>query len=110
VIGNLVTNALRATPRGGTVTLSASRDDPDQATIVVADTGIGIAPDQLPHIFDRFWRADTARGRTTGGSGLGLAIARQIVNNHGGRISAASQPGAGTRITIVLRRHCSGQG
>lgn len=100
VIGNLIANSLRATPAGGTVTLSATAA-PDP-TVTVHDTGTGIAAADLPHIFDRFWRADPARGRTTGGSGLGLAIARQIITDHRGHITAHSTPGAGTSITILL--------
>jgi two-component system sensor histidine kinase BaeS len=102
VISNLVTNALRATPAGGTVTLAAGADPDGSARLTVADTGHGIATEDLPHIFDRFWRADAARGRGTGGSGLGLAIARQIVLDHGGTIAADSEPGAGTTVTIGL--------
>jgi two-component system, OmpR family, sensor histidine kinase BaeS len=104
VIGNLVANALRATPAGGSVTLCAAGAADGWASVVVRDTGVGIAPADLPRIFDRFWRTDTARGRATGGAGLGLAIARQIVTDHGGRITADSRPGAGTTITIALPR------
>jgi two-component system, OmpR family, sensor histidine kinase BaeS len=68
----------------------------------VEDTGSGIAPEELPHIFERFWRADRARTRGSGGSGLGLAITRQIVAAHGGTIEAASELGKGTTITITL--------
>jgi two-component system sensor histidine kinase BaeS len=101
VIGNLVTNALRATPSGGSVTLSATRLG-DVARLQVADTGTGIDQDALPNVFDRFWRADSARGRRTGGSGLGLAIARQIVTDHNGRIEVDSQVGVGTTFIITL--------
>ncbi|MEO3816067.1 ATP-binding protein [Plantactinospora sp. B24E8] len=110
VLGNLVTNALRATGRGGTITLGAEHSG-DSAVLRVADTGSGIAPEALPHVFDRFWRADSARGRKTGGSGLGLAIVRQIVTDHGGVIRVASELGVGTTFTITLpvapavRRH-----
>ncbi|HEY0698839.1 MAG TPA: ATP-binding protein, partial [Micromonospora sp.] len=103
VVGNLVTNALRATAAGGSVRLVASRTD-TQAIVQVVDTGSGIAADALPHVFDRFWRADAARGRRTGGSGLGLAIARQIVTDHHGTITVASQVGVGTTFTITLPR------
>jgi len=102
VIGNLATNALRATPAGGSVTLTAGADPDGSARLTVADTGHGIATEDLPHIFDRFWRADAARGRGTGGSGLGLAIARQIVLDHGGTIAADSRPGGGTTVTLHL--------
>ncbi|BCB86258.1 sensor histidine kinase [Phytohabitans suffuscus] len=101
VLGNLVTNALRATSAGGSVTLSSAVDG-TAVVVRVADTGTGIAPALLPYVFDRFWRADSARGRRTGGSGLGLSIARQIVTDHGGTITAASQLGVGTTFTITL--------
>lgn len=100
VLGNLVTNALRATPSGGAVRLSAAGGG--AAFIRVSDTGTGIAPAALPYVFDRFWRADSARNRRTGGSGLGLAIARQIVTDHGGGIAVSSVPGEGTVFTITL--------
>ncbi|MGK5442893.1 ATP-binding protein [Micromonospora sp. URMC 105] len=103
VVGNLVTNALRATAAGGSVRLVAGRTDA-QAIVQVVDTGSGIAADALPQVFDRFWRADAARGRRTGGSGLGLAIARQIVTDHQGTITVASEVGVGTTFTITLPR------
>lgn len=101
VLGNLVSNALRATPSGGSVTLAAGSAG-GRVVVRVADTGTGIAPGSLPHVFDRFWRADSARGRRTGGSGLGLAIVRQIVTDHGGTIAVTSQLGDGTTFTITL--------
>jgi two-component system sensor histidine kinase BaeS len=101
VIGNLITNAIRATAPGGEVALYGQAV-PGGAVIAVADTGHGIAPADLPHVFDRFWRADAARGRRTGGSGLGLAIAREIVASHGGSIEVASQLNTGTTFTIRL--------
>lgn len=101
VLGNLITNALRATSPDGSVSLHANRSG-DTAVIRVADTGTGIEPEALPYIFDRFWRADPARGRRSGGSGLGLAIARQIVLDHGGTIAVESQVGIGTTFTITL--------
>ena len=101
VVGNLIRNAVAATRPGGSVTLTV-RAEPAGGRVSVSDTGTGIAPQDLPHIFDRFWRADPARGRTCGGSGLGLAIARQLVTNHGGTITATSRPGFGTTMTITL--------
>lgn len=101
VIGNLITNAVRATAPGGRVTLSGQAV-PGGAVLAVADTGHGIAAADLPHVFDRFWRADAARGRRTGGSGLGLAIAREIVAAHGGTIRVTSEPNVGTTFTINL--------
>ncbi|GGV94732.1 hypothetical protein GCM10015535_60700 [Streptomyces gelaticus] len=74
----------------------------DRAIVQVRDTGTGIPADDLPHVFDRFWRADAARGRETGGSGLGLSIARQIVSDHKGTIDVESTVGTGTTFTIVL--------
>ncbi|MFF4492269.1 sensor histidine kinase [Streptomyces sp. NPDC001544] len=103
-LGNLVSNALRHTPAGGTVTLAARRDGDggDQIVFTVADTGTGIAPDDLPHVFDRFWRAEKSRSRRTGGSGLGLAIVRHLIAAHGGTAEAASEPGAGAVFTLRL--------
>ncbi|MFD4969016.1 sensor histidine kinase [Streptomyces sp. NPDC058424] len=101
VLGNLVGNALRATEQRGTVTLAAVRRGAF-AVVEVRDTGKGISADDLPHLFDRFWRADPSRGRATGGSGLGLSIARQIVTDHGGTIAVRSTVGAGTTFTVTL--------
>ncbi|MEV6104115.1 ATP-binding protein [Streptomyces sp. NPDC051940] len=100
-VGNLVGNALRHTPPGGTVTLGLVPRG-ELAAVRVEDTGEGIPPENLPHLFDRFWRADAARGRDTGGSGLGLSIARQIVADHRGSIDVESTVGKGTAFTIVL--------
>lgn len=109
VLGNLVANALRHTPSGGRVTLGAAPagdgEEPDGIEIWVADTGTGVPPEDLPRIFDRFWRADRARSHEEGaGSGLGLAIARSLVQLHGGRIWAESEgvPGKGTTVFLVL--------
>jgi two-component system OmpR family sensor kinase/two-component system sensor histidine kinase BaeS len=102
VLGNLVANGLRHTPAGGTITLRAEVRD-ETARITVSDTGEGIPAQDLPFIFDRFWRGDRSRSRLGGaGSGLGLAIARQLVQAHGGRIRAESELGQGTTITIEL--------
>ncbi|HYN97341.1 MAG TPA: HAMP domain-containing sensor histidine kinase [Pilimelia sp.] len=101
VLGNLIRNAVAATRPGGSVTLTV-RGEPAGGRVSVSDTGAGIAPQDLPHIFDRFWRADHARDRAGGGSGLGLAIARQLVTNHGGTITATSRPGVGTTMTVTL--------
>lgn len=100
-LGNLVSNALRHTPAGGTVTLAARRDG-DAVLLEVTDTGTGIAPDELPHVFDRFWRAEKSRSRRTGGSGLGLPIVRHLVAAHGGTADATSEPGAGSVFTLRL--------
>ncbi|WP_203821618.1 sensor histidine kinase [Paractinoplanes ferrugineus] len=101
MIGNLVANAIRYTPAGGTVTVTAAPAGAE-LEVVVRDTGVGIAADDLPRIFDRFWRADTSRARATGGSGLGLPIARQLAVAHGGTLTAVSRPGHGTTMTLRL--------
>lgn len=98
-IGNLVSNAIRHTPEGGSVTIDC-RAALDAVVVEVADTGTGIDPDDLPHVFDRFWRADKSRTRSTGGSGLGLAIVRQLVEGHGGTVTARSTPGEGAVFTV----------
>jgi two-component system sensor histidine kinase BaeS len=100
---NLLTNAVKYTPPGGSVSVELARDD-GRVIIAVTDTGVGIAPGDLPHIFDRFWRADTARTRTgeRPGAGLGLAICKWIAEAHGGTIEAASRPGRGSRFTVTL--------
>jgi signal transduction histidine kinase len=101
VLSNLIDNALRYTPPGGEITLGARTRD-DVTLITVQDTGAGISPQHLPHVFDRFYRGDSARSRDGGESGLGLAIAKAIVEAHGGTISVDSTPGAGTTFTIAL--------
>jgi signal transduction histidine kinase len=102
VLSNLLSNALRHTSAGGTITLGAE-PIPDGVRIVVRDTGEGIPPEDLPYVFDRFWRGDRSRTHTTGaGSGLGLAIARQLVQAHGGCIGVESEVGQGTAFTIDL--------
>ncbi|MGW7272167.1 ATP-binding protein [Streptomyces sp. NPDC054864] len=98
-IGNLVSNAIRHTPDGGSVTISC-RATLDAVVVEVADTGSGIDADDLPYVFDRFWRADKSRTRATGGSGLGLAIVRQLVEGHGGTVTARSAPGEGAVFTV----------
>jgi signal transduction histidine kinase len=102
VLGSLLDNALRHTPPGGQVTVSTGAPAHD-LMITVTDTGEGIAAEHLPHIFERFYRADAGRDRTRGGSGIGLTIARALVAAHGGTLSAASDgPGTGARFTITL--------
>jgi two-component system OmpR family sensor kinase/two-component system sensor histidine kinase BaeS len=114
VLHNLLANALRYTPAGGSVTMRAlpstdAAGDPaarassaPMAVILVEDTGPGIAPADLPHVFERFWRADPARARQQGGSGLGLAIARQLVQAQGGQIGVTSTVGQGSCFWFTL--------
>jgi two-component system OmpR family sensor kinase len=97
----LVDNALAYTPAGGAIALSVTASGGD-AHVAVTDTGIGIGPHDLPHIFERFYRADHARSRATGGSGLGLALAREIASAHSGTISVASAEGIGSTFTLSL--------
>ncbi len=101
ILSNLVSNSIRYTPAGGTISISALQDGPS-AVFNVADTGNGIPADQLPHIFDRFYRVNAARETAQGQSGLGLTIVKSLVEAHGGTISATSEVGAGTTFTIRL--------
>jgi two-component system OmpR family sensor kinase len=100
---NLIENAVKYTPRGGQVSVELGGSD-GRVVFTVADTGIGIAPGDLPHVFDRFWRADSARTRTSerAGTGLGLAICKWIAEAHGGTIEVQSRPGRGTTFTVGL--------
>ena len=106
VLGNLLDNALRHTPAGGSVTISAtSSPRAAEVALSVEDTGEGIPAEHLPHIFERFYRVDTARDRTHGGSGIGLAIAWALVEGHGGQLTAASPgTGRGSTFRILLPR------
>lgn len=101
IVGNLLANAIRHTPYGGHVDVNA-RTESGYLVIDVADTGEGITATDLPHVFDRFWRADRARSRATGGSGLGLSIARKLAQAHDGDITAVSAPGVGSTFTVRL--------
>jgi len=101
VLGNLLTNAIRYTDPGGHV-LVRVREQGRDAVLTVRDTGVGITPEDLSRVFDRFWRADPARQRATGGTGLGLTIAHRIVTDHGGRIEVTSEAGNGTTFTVRL--------
>jgi signal transduction histidine kinase/GAF domain-containing protein len=103
VLRNLLTNAVKFTPKGGFVTLQATYDA-EQVRLSVSDTGIGIAPEHLPRIFDRFYQVHSANARGRG-QGLGLAIARIIVEGHAGRIDVDSKPGRGSTFTVILPRY-----
>jgi signal transduction histidine kinase len=116
VLRNLLANALRYTPNGGIVTLHVTpgtslpdtecRDGGVQSAelimVAVEDTGPGIAAVDLPHVFERFWRADSSRSRMQGGSGLGLAISRQLVQAQGGQIGVTSRVGRGSRFWFTV--------
>jgi signal transduction histidine kinase len=101
VLGNLISNALRFTPKGGRVLLGAALNG-ERVTLTVQDTGQGILPEDLPFVFDRFYRADKSRAEESGESGLGLAIVKALVEAHGGGISVQSAPGAGSTFAITL--------
>jgi len=101
LIFNLSDNALKYTPSGGTVRMRVARIGPE-AQLEVTDTGIGIPPEHLSHVFGRFYRVDPARGPETSGTGLGLAICQSIAESHGGRIQLESQPGTGTSVRVML--------
>lgn len=101
VLSNLTGNALRHTPAGGSVCLTAART-PEGVTVAVEDSGEGIRPEDLPYIFDRFYRGEKSRNRATGGSGLGLAIARGVVEAHGGVIRVESEPGMGAKFVFTI--------
>ena len=101
LLTNLIENALRFTPAGGSVRVSLAAEG-GGTRVSVADTGSGIAPEDLPHVFERFYRADRSRDRSTGGAGLGLAIARQIAELHGSRLEVESSPGRGSRFHFLL--------
>ena len=103
VVINVLTNAVRYTPAGGSVTMELDRTE-TMAEVRVRDTGIGIPEEDLPHIFDRFYRVDKARSRAMGGTGLGLSIAYEIVKRHSGQIRIESKVGEGTVVHICLPR------
>jgi signal transduction histidine kinase len=102
VLRNIVENALKYTTEGGAVRIGHSRSDDGKVILTVADTGIGISAEQLPHIFERFYRTEASRNRSQGGSGLGLAIAKAIMERYGGSIAIDSTPGQGTTVTLTF--------
>jgi len=101
VLLHLLDNARQYTPAGGTITIGCTLEAA-QLTLWIRDTGIGIAPQDLPHIFDRFFRADPARTHSAGNKGLGLSIAKAIIEAHGGTVHAESTVGQGTMVSFTL--------
>lgn len=100
---NLMTNAIVYTPAGGHIAVSLAEDG-DWVTLQVSDSGIGITEEEIPRIFERFYRVDRARSRNSGGTGLGLAIVKHLVEAHHGRIEVDSEPGKGTTFTILSKK------
>jgi two-component system phosphate regulon sensor histidine kinase PhoR len=103
IVDNLIDNAIKYTPEGGSVAVSCFGDH-DEACIEVADTGIGIPRDDLPRIFERFYRVDKARSRELGGTGLGLSIVKHLMQSIGGQIDVASRVGSGSKFTVHIPR------
>jgi signal transduction histidine kinase len=101
VFYNLIHNAIKYSPYGGVIAVEMQADD-DWFTVAIADEGVGIPPDDLPHIFERFYRAGNVSSTHTAGMGVGLYLVREIVNLHGGDISVTSQLGVGSTFTIAL--------
>jgi len=101
-VGNLLSNAIRYTPEGGTVRLAWHRADDGSGVLAVADTGIGIAPEHLPRLTERFYRVDRSRSRATGGTGLGLAIVKHVLLRHQCELEIASEPGQGSEFRIRI--------
>jgi signal transduction histidine kinase len=103
VLLNLTRNAITSTPTGGIVSISLETVDAQHLALIVEDSGIGIPPDELPHIFERFYRTDASRSRASSGFGLGLAIVHDLVSAMGGSISVTSAVGQGSRFCVLLR-------
>lgn len=102
IVDNLLSNALRYTEEGGAVSLRVGREG-STAVLEVSDTGIGIAADDVQHVFTRFWRGERSRSRATGGTGVGLTIVHELVRAHDGRVEVDSVPGQGTRFRVILQ-------
>jgi len=100
--GNLVSNAIRYTPEGGTITLAWHIDEEGRGAFGVTDTGIGIAPEHIPRLTERFYRVDRSRSRATGGTGLGLAIVKHVLIHHQAELDVTSDPGQGSTFTVLL--------
>jgi two-component system sensor histidine kinase BaeS len=101
ILTNLLTNAVAHMETAGVIRIAWSRDN-GEAVVQVIDSGVGIPAEELPHIFERFYRVDVSRSRTTGGAGLGLSIVRQLVAAHGGRVWAESEAGKGSTFSFTL--------
>jgi two-component system, OmpR family, sensor histidine kinase BaeS len=101
IIVNLLANALRYTDAGGQVTITVCRKR-DDALLEVADTGVGIPADDLPHVFTRYWRGEKSRSRASGGAGIGLAIVHELVRAHRGRVTVESEVGAGSTFRVIV--------
>ena len=101
---NLMSNAMRYTPAGGWVLVAINQDHSD-ALISVSDTGIGIAKEDLPRTFSRFWRSDASREMESGGLGVGLAVTKEIIDRHNGTITVESELGKGTTFTLRIPLH-----
>jgi signal transduction histidine kinase len=101
ILHNLLDNAIRHTPSGGSVLVNIVETD-KSIKVTVSDTGEGIPPEDLPHMFERFYRVDKSRSKATGGSGLGLTIARRLVEAHGGKIEVRSKLGEGSEFTFTI--------
>jgi signal transduction histidine kinase len=106
VLSNLIGNAIKFTPPGGRVDVELEQT-PEGAQLAVTDTGAGIAPEELPHVFERFYRGTISEAERGSGSGLGLSIAKSIVDMHEGRITIQSAPGSGTQVVVSLPRDMS---
>jgi signal transduction histidine kinase len=102
VVTNLISNAVKYTPDGGEINVSTGVSEDGGVFLTVSDNGVGIDENELPLIFERFYRADKSRGRKTGGAGIGLTIAKAIAEAHGGKISVKSRPGEGSEFTVVI--------
>jgi len=108
VLQNLARNAIMHTREGGAVSVEAGEEGAGWVYLAVSDTGVGIAPEDLPRVFDRFYRTDESRTRDSGGFGLGLSIARELVDAMGGTIGVSSEVGLGTTFRVRLPRHAAG--
>ena len=101
MLENLLSNAVKFTPEGGSITITGAAEE-NFVRVVIADTGIGIPPEDQSRIFERFYRVDKARSRSQGGTGLGLSIAQELIRAQGGDITLDSEPGKGTRVSFTL--------